>query len=86
MRSYRRAQRRRLPSRRYLVAAVISLLALMNNLGTLLGTSIALGRGEVQIYGLQQGIAIGIAWICFWIWLFLEVTVGKRMGRRRGLD
>ena len=84
VRSYRRAVRHGVPSGRFLAAIGLTLVIFLFNLGVLVGTSIAMSHGVGRI-GPVQMAAAGLAWITFWVWLFLAFALGRDLGRRSGL-
>lgn len=83
-RSYKRAERRNLPSRKYLIAMSLALGAFVFNLGALLHTSYLLAS-DTFAFGRVHAVAAAFAWICFWVWLFLGFALGRDLGRRSGL-
>lgn len=84
IRSHRRATRRRLSTRRFYLAISLALIAFMFNVGALIGTSVALTRGEMPSAQINT-IALAIAWVCFWVWIFLLFALGRDLGRKSGL-
>ncbi|HQY43802.1 MAG TPA: hypothetical protein PK450_06445 [Paracoccaceae bacterium] len=82
--SYRRALRRHMPAGRFLAAIGVSIFIFLFNLGALLITSFAMSEGELTL-GRVQVVAIALAWIAFWIWLFLAFALGRDLGKRTGL-
>jgi uncharacterized membrane protein YjfL (UPF0719 family) len=85
MRCYRKAERREIPSQRYFLGAAFALMTFLINLGILLGTALGIRNGIVEI-GFWQGVAVAIAWVSFWAWIFLELTIARKLGRRRPND
>jgi len=85
LRCYRKAERREIPSQRYLLGAGLALLTFLVNLGILLGTALGIRNGVIAI-GFWQGVAVAIAWVSFWAWIFLELTIARKLGRRRPAD
>lgn len=82
--TYRRAQRRHMPRGRFIAAIALTLAIFLYNLGAVLGMVIAASQGNPEL-GRIQFIAIGLAWITFWVWLFLASALGRDMGKRSGL-
>lgn len=82
--SYRRALRRHMPAGRFIAAIAVTILIFLFNLGALLGTSFAMSQGGAPLGGAQI-TAIGLAWIIFWVWLFLAFALGRDLGKRMGL-
>ncbi len=82
--TYRRALRRHMPTGRFVAAIALTLVIFIFNLGALLGTSIAASQGNPGL-GRIQFVAIGLAWITFWVWIFLAFALGRDMGKRSGL-
>lgn len=85
MRCYRKAERRQIPSQRYIVGAGGALMTFLVNLGILMGTALGISNGVIAI-GFWQGVAVAIAWVCFWAWIFLELTIARKLARRRTTD
>ena len=77
VRLFNRARRRNLPTGRFVAAIAITLVAFLFNVGVLLGTGRALANGGMP-FGVVQGLAAGTAWVGFWIWLFLALTLGRK--------
>lgn len=84
VRTYRRALRRQIPAGRFLAAIALTIVIFLFNLGALVGTALALSGGEGSL-GRMQIIAIGLAWITFWVWLFLAFALGRDLGKHMGL-
>ena len=82
--SYRRALRRHMPVGRFLAAIGVMIVIFLFNLGALVGTASAIAGGESGLDRLQIA-AIGLAWITFWVWLFLAFALGRDLGKRMGL-
>lgn len=84
-RSHHRAQKRQLPAGRFRAAALAALVALLYNAGTVVATVGTIsGAGEV-VFTAWQGVAVAIAWISFWVWLFMAIALGRDLGRTSGL-
>ena len=81
-RSYRRAQKRRLPSTRFLVALVISALAFVFNLGVLAHFGWRMAKGSVEPGNLLWA-GIATAWVALWIWIFFGLALGRSLRRNR---
>lgn len=79
-RSLRRARRHGLPIRRFQVAIGVCIASFIFNLGVFALTVRAL-HGGFASFGQLQAIAIAFAWIAFWTWLILSLTLGRRLGR-----
>ena len=84
VRTYRRALRRQIPAGRFLAAIALTIVILLFNLGALLGAALNLSGAEGSL-GRMQIIAIGLAWITFWVWLFLAFALGRDLCKRPGL-
>lgn len=83
-RSCRRARRRGLPTTRFSLAIYACLAAFLFNLAVFVLTVRALARGTGD-FGPLQALAVGVAWVTFWLWLFLAVSLGRNLGRGRRL-
>lgn len=77
VRLFNRARRRSLPTGRFVAAIAITFVAFLFNLGVLLGTGRAIANGGMP-FGVLQGLAAGFAWVGFWVWLFLALTLGRK--------
>lgn len=84
VRSFRRAERRGIPTGKFYFAISATLMAFMFNLGVFIGSAISLQQGTLGFVRLHV-IAIVIAWVTFWIWVFLGLALGRDLGRKRGL-
>lgn len=84
VRSFQRAERRGLPTRKFYFAISATLMAFMFNLGVFIGSAISLQQGTLGFVRLHV-VAIAIAWVALWIWIFLGLALGRDLGRRRGL-
>lgn len=81
-RSKRRARRHGLPTRRYRAAMWLSFAAFFFNLVTF-GTSVVdMSRGEFSL-GPMEILAVALAWISFWVWLFLTTVTGRKLRHSR---
>ncbi|MBS0563089.1 MAG: hypothetical protein JSR87_00935 [Proteobacteria bacterium] len=83
-RSCRRARRRGLPTTRYSLAIYACLGAFLFNLAVFAVTVRALAQGGGD-FGPLQTVAVAVAWVTFWLWLFLAVSLGRNVRRGRGL-
>lgn len=81
-RSRRRAERRGLPSQRLTLAAGLCFAAFLFNLGAFLLSLNRHLRGTADFTRIEF-LAVAVAWVSFWIWLFLALAVGRRLGRTR---
>jgi uncharacterized membrane protein len=81
-RFYRRAQRRHLDTRGYLVAFVVALGGFLYNLGALVSIALRVTLGE-GIFSPFHATAAAIAWVTFWVWLFMAFGLGRDIARRR---
>lgn len=79
-RSRRRARRHGLPTTRFRVAIGLCVMAFAFNLGVFVITIRALHSGNAT-FGLMHSVAIAVAWVAFWTWLILSLTIGRRLGR-----
>ena len=77
VRLFSRARRRNLPTGRFVAAIAVTLVAFLFNLGVFLGTGRAFASGGMP-FGVVQGLAAAIAWVGFWVWLFLAFTLGRK--------
>lgn len=85
LRSFRRARRHGLSGNRFRLAALACLVALLYNAGAVIGTLRVLSSDGAFEFTLWQGIALTLAWVCFWVWLFLAIALGRDLGRTHGL-
>lgn len=81
VRAFKRARRRHQPTGRFVAAIAFTLIAFMFNLGVLWGTGRAVAAGGAP-FTQMQALATGLAWIAFWIWLFLAFSFGRKRGKR----
>ncbi len=79
-RYYKRARRHGLARNRYVVAFGIALAGFLYNLGALVSISYLLATGGD--FGPFHAVAVAIAWVTFWAWLFLAFALGRDIGRR----
>lgn len=85
IRTAQRARRRGIDATRFRLAAVVCAVALLYNCGVVVGTIRTLAaRGDLS-FALWEGLAVAIAWIAFWVWLFLAIALGRDLGRTSGL-
>lgn len=84
VRSYQRAARRGIPTQKFYFAISATLMAFMFNVGIFIGSSLSLEQGTLSFVRLHV-FAIVIAWVSFWIWVFLGFALGRDLGRKRGL-
>ncbi|WP_284165577.1 hypothetical protein [Frigidibacter sp. SD6-1] len=80
-RFYKRARRRNINRKRYLVGMAAALLALGFNVFAFLGISASVAQGK-SVYGTMSSIAVAIAWVSFWLWLFLAFAFNRDIARR----
>ena len=81
-RFYRRAQRRQLDTRGYLVAFFVAVAGFLYNLGALVSIAIRVSSGE-GLFTPFHAAAAAIAWVAFWVWLFMAFGLGRDIARRR---
>lgn len=79
-RSYRRARRHGIPVARHAVAVAACLVAFLFNLAAFVVTVRQLANGNSD-FGRVQALAIAVAWVTFWLWLFLALVIGRSLGR-----
>ena len=85
LRSFRRARRHGLSGNRFRLAALACLVAFLYNVGAVLGTWRALASDGGAEFTLWQGVAVSLAWVSFWVWLFMAIALGRDLGRTHGL-
>lgn len=79
-RSRRRARRHGLPTTRFRVAIAVCIIAFTFNLVVFAITIRALHGGYATFDPIHT-IAIAVAWVAFWTWLILSLTIGRQLGR-----
>lgn len=84
-RSFRRAQHRAIPAGRFRVAWIAALVGFLYNCGAVIGTFRLLAAGGTVEFTLWHGLAVAVAWVAFWVWLFMAVALGRDLGRTHGL-
>ncbi len=75
-RAARRAARGK-PVQHLRVGASLAGLAFMYNMGVLLPTAAAMTDGGARMTWLHW-IALTLSWLCFWGWLVVSITRGRR--------
>ncbi len=81
-RSRRRARRHGLATARYTAAMWLSLSGFAFNLVHFAMSVVEMARGDFSV-GLWEILTIAVAWISFWVWLFVTLVIGRKLGRRR---
>ena len=81
-RSRRRAMRHGLATARYRAAMWLSFAGFLFNLVHFVMSVDEMARGDFSV-GPMEILSIGVAWISFWVWLFLTLVIGRKLGRRR---
>lgn len=60
-----------------IAGAAVSAAALAFNLGVVGIAAFALGSDGTELGGIHA-LALGLSWLCFWIWLFVVVALRRR--------
>lgn len=63
-----------------MAGAAVSAAALTFNLGVVGVAAVALGSGGTEL-GRSHAVALGLSWLCFWIWVFVLVAL-RRLRRK----